>query len=100
MRATIVVIPTVEEQIAAGDLSVIDPERLRLPDAPMPLFRGQSYQIPRDLLGTVRRMWVEDGRLLGEVEINSVETTFSALERDHGVDLISIGITAVPARSK
>jgi hypothetical protein len=96
VNARIILIPTVSEQILDGSTDVIDPAKVKLPDTPIPLWRGNGYRVPEDLLGTVEKIWLEDGRILAEIVVVGFEPTWAGIRIDpDGLDLISAGLEKV-----
>lgn len=96
MRATIVVLSSVEEQIAAGDRDIVDPAAVRLSEPPMPLFRGLSYKVPDDVLGMIERLWLQDGRLMAEVDFTAFEAATSLRVVGKEYDLVAVGLSSKP----
>lgn len=95
MKATIILIPRIEAQIAAGETEIIDPAGVRVrTDMPWPLFRNMSYKVPEDVVGSVRRVWLENGQLMAEIEIDFLEVAYGGMRttQDGPMDLMSVGI--------
>ena len=95
MKATVVLLGTVEEQANDRDGYVIAPEAVKLPEMPMVLWANMSYRVPDDVIGSVERVWVEDGRLMAEVEIHPmhVATSFMDVVKP---SLLSVGLVNKP----
>lgn len=68
MKATIVILPTVAEQRAAGDSDVIDPAVVRLSGESITLWRDFNFRVPEDALAKLTDIRVEDGRLVADAE--------------------------------
>lgn len=106
MRATVVLLGTVEEQRANGDRYVVDPQGIRLDalDFPSPLWRGFST---RERSGLVHRVWLEDGRLMAEIDVTGMDvsiggTTESSWRNgpevvDRGFRLLQVSLVDKPA---
>lgn len=79
MKAAMVILGTVEEQQAAGDHELIDPTVIDLAEwraggrGPSPVFAGGQYRVPEDVIGWWTNPRVEDGRLVVDVETDSIE---------------------------
>jgi hypothetical protein len=97
-----VILPTVAEQMEAGDPTIIDPDGVDLtewadPEAkPRPLFAGGRYRVPEDVVGWWTNPRVEDGRLVVDIELNGpyedgeVRFSFSGLAGGGQARLIAV----------
>lgn len=69
---TAVILPSVEEQIEAGDHEVIDPEVVNVEGwegKPAPVFRNGEYTVPDSIIGIWKNPRVEDGRLVADIRL-------------------------------
>ena len=98
MKATVVIIPRIEAQLATGmDAGeVVDPAGVRYDNLPWPLFRGLNYNVPDDIIGSVRRVWLENGQLMGEIDFPMFDVSWGAMKDEREVRLMSVGLTARP----
>lgn len=72
--ATVVILPTLQEQMESGDDTLIDPEVLHFAGLESgPIFRDGQYRVPDDIAGRYSNLRIEDGRLVADVELNADE---------------------------
>lgn len=107
MKVTTVLIPTVEEQRAAGDHALVLPAGVKVPDLPMPLFLNGNYAVPKNVVGWIRRIWLEDGRLMAEADIALFDFGWGGMpDKDDGgspptfssMKLVAVHLDALPAK--
>lgn len=115
MRATVVLLPSIEEQREAGDHTIIDPAGVKIPPEGMPVWANFQFNIPDDVMGYAFDIRLEDGRLVADVEMSpdatkmdkhfrfSVGGVVGSGRYDHrshaqlvvdSFDLLSVGIVA------
>jgi len=97
VKITAVLLPTVEEQRANGDDLIIDPAIVQTPTPGLvQAWIGFGYRVPDDLFGRVTRVWVEDGRLMGEIEVYPGKDPFhfsvGGYDTGHAFELLQVGV--------
>lgn len=69
MKIIDALLPSVAEQIERGDDTVIDPWTVILAETPITAFVNFDYLQSNLAFGSVIRIWVEDERLMGEIDV-------------------------------
>lgn len=99
MIATIVILPTVEEQRAAGDSDIIDPAVVKLAGEAITLWRDFNFRVPEDALAKLTNIRVENGRLVADVE--AYTPYFESIledQREGRPALLKYGIMGLPTK--
>lgn len=113
MRGTVILIPSIDEQLAAGETDVINPSGVTAMPGKAPLFWDNDYQ-PENVVGTVDNVRVEDGRLVADIEVNLWEMSYAGVIKQgretleggrqykliEELDLMSCGMVAIPRQRR